>query len=145
MVMSWNFQVQRKHVSSYNMFIILWFPIKPNVVFRLICIGCKEKLLFIVIFYIMYRFLFVSIICSLLVTENEDVRRTTLRELKMLRSLKQENIVDLREAFRRKGKLYLVFEYVERVRHIDTDTHMECLIAWRDAYNVYTKYWSWQA
>ena len=34
----------------------------------------------------------------------------------MLRSLKQENIVDLREAFRRKGKLYLVFEYVERVR-----------------------------
>ena len=49
-------------------------------------------------------------------SENEDVRRTTLRELKMLRSLKQENIVDLREAFRRKGKLYLVFEYVERVR-----------------------------
>ena len=52
----------------------------------------------------------------LFVSENEDVRRTTLRELKMLRSLKQENIVDLREAFRRKGKLYLVFEYVERVR-----------------------------
>ena len=51
-----------------------------------------------------------------LILENEDVRRTTLRELKMLRSLKQENIVDLREAFRRKGKLYLVFEYVERVR-----------------------------
>ncbi|XP_053399121.1 cyclin-dependent kinase-like 5 isoform X3 [Mercenaria mercenaria] len=46
--------------------------------------------------------------------ENDDVRRTTLRELKMLRSLKQENIVELREAFRRKGKLYLVFEYVER-------------------------------
>lgn len=46
--------------------------------------------------------------------ENEDVKRTTLRELKMLRSLKQDNIVELREAFRRKGKLYLVFEYVER-------------------------------
>ncbi|XP_050416074.1 cyclin-dependent kinase-like 5 [Patella vulgata] len=46
--------------------------------------------------------------------ENEDVKRTTLRELKMLRTLKQENIVDLKEAFRRKGKLYLVFEYVER-------------------------------
>ncbi|XP_064636167.1 cyclin-dependent kinase-like 5 isoform X3 [Lineus longissimus] len=46
--------------------------------------------------------------------ENEDVRRTTLRELKMLRALKQENIVELREAFRRRGKLYLVFEYVER-------------------------------
>ena len=28
--------------------------------------------------------------------------------------LKHENIVTLREAFRRKGRLYLVFEYVER-------------------------------
>lgn len=28
--------------------------------------------------------------------------------------LKQDNIVQLREAFKRKGKLYLVFEYVER-------------------------------
>ena len=28
--------------------------------------------------------------------------------------LKHKNIVDLREAFRRKGKLYLVFEYVEK-------------------------------
>lgn len=51
----------------------------------------------------------------LLIVENDDVKRTTLRELKMLRTLKQENIVELREAFRRKGKLYLVFEYVERV------------------------------
>lgn len=51
----------------------------------------------------------------LLIAENDDVKRTTLRELKMLRTLKQENIVELREAFRRKGKLYLVFEYVERV------------------------------
>ncbi|KAK2166555.1 hypothetical protein NP493_1315g00008 [Ridgeia piscesae] len=46
--------------------------------------------------------------------DNADVKRTTLRELKVLRTLKQENIVDLREAFRRRGKLYLVFEYVER-------------------------------
>ena len=36
-----------------------------------------------------------------------------MRELRMLRSLKQENIVELREAFKRRGKLYLVFEYVE--------------------------------
>ena len=48
--------------------------------------------------------------------DNDDVRRTTLRELKVLRALKQQNIVELREAFRRRGKLYLVFEYVERVR-----------------------------
>lgn len=56
------------------------------------------------------------ITCAWLLAENDDVKRTTLRELKMLRTLKQENIVELREAFRRKGKLYLVFEYVERVR-----------------------------
>ncbi|XP_047192698.1 cyclin-dependent kinase-like 5 isoform X7 [Scophthalmus maximus] len=46
--------------------------------------------------------------------ENEEVKETTLRELKMLRTLKQENIVELKEAFRRRGKLYLVFEYVEK-------------------------------
>jgi len=33
---------------------------------------------------------------SLLNIENEDVKRTTLRELKVLRMLKQENIVELR-------------------------------------------------
>lgn len=55
--------------------------------------------------------------CLLFVhTENEEVKETTLRELKMLRTLKQDNIVELKEAFRRRGKLYLVFEYVERVR-----------------------------
>lgn len=51
-------------------------------------------------------------------TENEEVKETTLRELKMLRTLKQDNIVELKEAFRRRGKLYLVFEYVERVSSV---------------------------
>jgi cyclin-dependent kinase-like len=46
--------------------------------------------------------------------EDEAVRKTTIREVKILRMLKQDNIVQLKEAFRRKGKLYLVFEYVER-------------------------------
>ncbi|KAK3281501.1 hypothetical protein CYMTET_10709 [Cymbomonas tetramitiformis] len=46
--------------------------------------------------------------------DDEIVRKTTLREVKVLRSLKQENIVNLKEAFRRKSKLYLVFEYVEK-------------------------------
>lgn len=46
--------------------------------------------------------------------ENEDAKRITFRELKVLRMLKQENIVQLREAFRKKGRLYLVFEYVEK-------------------------------
>lgn len=56
-----------------------------------------------------------SSIISVSFTENEEVKETTLRELKMLRTLKQDNIVELKEAFRRRGKLYLVFEYVERV------------------------------
>jgi len=47
--------------------------------------------------------------------DNDNVRHTTLRELRLLRSLKHENIVEMREAFRRRGKLYLVFEFVDRV------------------------------
>jgi cyclin-dependent kinase-like len=47
--------------------------------------------------------------------EDEAVRKTTLREVKILRLVsKHENIVQLLEAFRRKGKLYLVFEFVEK-------------------------------
>eukprot|EP00210_Caulerpa_lentillifera_P006506 g6214.t1 len=46
--------------------------------------------------------------------DDEIVRKTTLREVKTLRSLQHSNIVTLREAFRRKGKLFLVFEYVEK-------------------------------
>ena len=36
------------------------------------------------------------------------------RELRVLRSLRQENIVQLLEFFKRKRKLFLVFEFVER-------------------------------
>lgn len=63
-------------------------------------------------------------------SEDDDlVKKSTLREVKILRMLKQENIVQLKEAFRRfninplelslirfdysKEKLVLVFEYVE--------------------------------
>jgi serine/threonine protein kinase len=56
-----------------------------------------------------------SFFTAVYILENEEVKETTLRELKMLRTLKQENIVELKEAFRRRGKLYLVFEYVEKV------------------------------
>jgi cyclin-dependent kinase-like len=46
--------------------------------------------------------------------EDEIVRKTTIREVKLLRLLRHENIVAMREAFRRKQRLYLVFEYVEK-------------------------------
>ena len=75
--------------------------------------------------------------------DDEAVRKTTIREVKILRMLKQPNIIresatvnicrcsdasvlapcllnrrllttDLHEAFRRKGKLYLVFEYMPK-------------------------------
>lgn len=32
----------------------------------------------------------------------------------MLKMLKHKNIVELKEAFKRKGRIYLVFEYVEK-------------------------------
>jgi cyclin-dependent kinase-like len=46
--------------------------------------------------------------------DDEVVRKTTLREVKLLRLMRHPNIVCLKEAFRRKSKLYLVFEFVER-------------------------------
>jgi cyclin-dependent kinase-like len=46
--------------------------------------------------------------------DDEVLRKTTLREVKILRMLRHHNIVSLKEAFRRKTKLYLVFEYVDK-------------------------------
>ena len=41
--------------------------------------------------------------------DDETVRKTTLREVKILKMLKHPNIVSLREAFRRKAVLYSDF------------------------------------
>lgn len=46
--------------------------------------------------------------------EDEIIRKNTQREVKMLRILRHENIVDLKEAFKRKNRVYLVFEFVEK-------------------------------
>lgn len=46
--------------------------------------------------------------------DNEVERRMTQREVKILRALKHENIIQMKEAFRQKGLLYLVFEYVDK-------------------------------
>ena len=45
--------------------------------------------------------------------DTEEVRKTALREVRILKQLRHDNIVGLLEVFRRKRKLYLVFEYVE--------------------------------
>ena len=47
-------------------------------------------------------------------TDDEIVKKTMRRELKMLKMLKHENVVFFQDAFKRKGNLFLVFEYVER-------------------------------
>ena len=49
--------------------------------------------------------------------ENEDAavaRKTALREVKLLRELRHQNIVTLLDVFRQGGKLYLCFEYLEK-------------------------------
>jgi cyclin-dependent kinase-like len=56
--------------------------------------------------------------------DNEIVKRSIQREVKVLRMLKYNCIVDLKEAFKRyyllnlyngrKGRIFLVFEYVEK-------------------------------
>ncbi|CAG9319657.1 unnamed protein product [Blepharisma stoltei] len=46
--------------------------------------------------------------------DEEAVKKATIREVKILKMLNQENIVALKEAFRRQGKLYLVLEYVDQ-------------------------------
>ncbi|KAI8912573.1 kinase-like domain-containing protein [Gorgonomyces haynaldii] len=56
--------------------------------------------------------------------ESEDdlqIRKTALREVRMLKQLKNDNVVNLIEVFRRKGKLYLVFEHVDHTILEDLD------------------------
>lgn len=48
--------------------------------------------------------------------ESEDdplIKKIALREIRMLKNLKHQNLVNLIEVFRRKRKLHLVFEYCE--------------------------------
>ncbi|XP_062513596.1 serine/threonine-protein kinase MAK-like isoform X2 [Corticium candelabrum] len=46
--------------------------------------------------------------------DDSEARRAITRELSMLQKIKHKNIVSLRETFRRKGKLYMVFDFVEK-------------------------------
>jgi cyclin-dependent kinase-like len=42
------------------------------------------------------------------------VRKTMFREIKVLQDYRNDNIVHLRSVFRENGKLYLIFDYIER-------------------------------
>lgn len=46
--------------------------------------------------------------------EDQIVKKTTMREVKMLNALKDKSVVKMIEAFKRKGRLYLVFEFMDR-------------------------------
>lgn len=41
--------------------------------------------------------------------EDEFSRRTIQREIKMLKMLKGDYVVGIKEAFKKKGKIYLIF------------------------------------
>eukprot|EP00771_Trimastix_marina_P001851 gnl/Trimastix_PCT/2956.p1 GENE.gnl/Trimastix_PCT/2956~~gnl/Trimastix_PCT/2956.p1 ORF type:complete len:432 (-),score=67.05 gnl/Trimastix_PCT/2956:994-2289(-) len=55
--------------------------------------------------------------------EDEQVRKTALREIRILKQLKHPSIINLIEVFRRKGKLYLVFEFMEKTVLDDLEKH----------------------
>jgi cyclin-dependent kinase-like len=45
--------------------------------------------------------------------DQDEVRKTALREVRILKQLRHDNVVCLLDVFRRKRKLYLVFEYIK--------------------------------
>ncbi|KAL7694345.1 putative protein kinase [Plasmopara halstedii] len=59
--------------------------------------------------------------------DDELVKKTALREIKILKQLRHENIVNLLEFFRLKGKLYLVFEFVEKTILEEIERHPDGL------------------
>ncbi|XP_071961963.1 cyclin-dependent kinase-like 1 [Antedon mediterranea] len=58
--------------------------------------------------------------------ESEDdplIKKIALREVRMLKQLKHENLVNLLEVFKRKRKLHLVFEYCEHTVLNELEAH----------------------
>jgi serine/threonine protein kinase len=72
-----------------------------------------------------------ALCCTVLLCppEDEQVRKTALREIRILKQLRHENIVALLEVFRKNGKLYLVFEYVEKTILEELEKHTQGLQA----------------
>lgn len=56
--------------------------------------------------------------------EDKQVHKIARREIKMLTMLRHDNLINLLEVFRKKKKLYLVFEFVERTLLNDLEKHV---------------------
>lgn len=67
--------------------------------------------------------LFVAMKKIRLETEDEGIPSTTLREISTLRQLRHPNIVELNDVIHSDGKLYLVFEFVDK----DLKKYMEAV------------------
>ena len=46
--------------------------------------------------------------------DDEISRKSIQREIKMLKMLKGDYVVEIKEAFKKKGKIYLIFEFFEK-------------------------------
>merc|ERR1712035_218463 len=47
-------------------------------------------------------------------TNNRDIKRTIIREIKMLRQLQNfEHVVQLQDQYKRRGRIHLIFEYID--------------------------------
>ncbi|CAL8073210.1 unnamed protein product [Calicophoron daubneyi] len=55
--------------------------------------------------------------------EDKLVKKIAVREIRMLKQLNHENLVNLLEVFRRKKRLYLVFEFVDHTVLEDLEKH----------------------
>jgi len=66
---------------------------------------------------------FVAIKKFLETEEDRSVKKIAMREIKMLRKLRHENLVNLLEVFRRRKRLYLVFEFVDHTLLDDLEKH----------------------
>ncbi|XP_061406690.1 cyclin-dependent kinase-like 3 [Lethenteron reissneri] len=55
--------------------------------------------------------------------DHKSVRKIAAREIKMLKQLRHENLVNLLEVFRRKRRLYLVFEFVDHTVLDELERH----------------------
>lgn len=55
--------------------------------------------------------------------EDKMVKKIALREVRMLKQVRHENLINLIEVFRRKKRLYLVFEFVDHTALDDLERY----------------------